>query len=214
MKSVLIIGLGRFGRHMATKMSELGNDVMAVDMSEERVNEILPYVTDAQIGDCTNELFVQSIGVSNFDLCVVAIGDNFQASLETTALLKDHGAKYVLARACSDVGEKFLLRNGADEVAYAERDIAQKLAVKHSNDSIFDYIELTDDFSIYEISVPHGWVGKSIAALLIRTKHNISILATKEHGVFYPQPAPDYVFKGDETLVVMGRNDRVQALVK
>ena len=140
MKSILIIGLGRFGKHMAQKFSEQGNDILAVDTDEDRVNAVLPFVTDAQIGDATNEMFVESLGVANFDLCVVAIGDNFQSSLETTSLLKDMGAKFVLSRASRDVHAKFLLRNGADEVVYTEKETAERLAVKYGNDSVFDYI--------------------------------------------------------------------------
>lgn len=162
MKSILIIGLGRFGKHMAQKFSEQGNDILAVDTDEDRVNAVLPFVTDAQIGDATNEMFVESLGVANFDLCVVAIGDNFQSSLETTSLLKDMGAKFVLSRASRDVHAKFLLRNGADEVVYTEKETAERLAVKYGNDSVFDYIEINEDYSIYEIGVPDSWVGKSI----------------------------------------------------
>ena len=124
MKSILLIGLGRFGRHMAGKLRELHHEVLAVDKDEERVNDALDLVTHAQIGDSTNPAFIASLGVRNFDMCVVAIGDDFQSSLETTALLKDQGAPYVLARAARDVHAKFLLRNGADDVVYPERQSA------------------------------------------------------------------------------------------
>ena len=132
MKSILLIGLGRFGRHMAEKLHELRHQVLAVDLDENRVNEVLPFVTNAQIGDSTNEAFVSSLGVRNFDLCIVAIGDNFQSSLETAALLKDLGARYVLARANREVHAKFLLRNGADSVVYPEQEMAVRTAVKYS----------------------------------------------------------------------------------
>ena len=150
MKSVLLIGLGRFGRHMAAKLNEMNHEVLAIDIDEQRVNDVLPVVTSAQIGDSTNENFVASLGVRNFDLCVVAIGDNFQSSLETVALLKDYGAPFVVARANRDVHAKFLLRNGADEVVYPEKEMAIRSAVKYSSDNVFDYIELTGDYSIYE----------------------------------------------------------------
>jgi len=157
MKSILLIGLGRFGATMAMKLHELKHEVMAIDISEERINAILPYVTSAQIGDCTNEQYMSSIGVRNFDLCIVAIGDNFQSSLETTALLKDLGAKFVLSRANRDIHAKFLLRNGADQVVYPEKEMAIRSAVRYSTDNIFDYIELTPDHSIYEVPVPSSW---------------------------------------------------------
>ena len=143
MKSVLLIGLGRFGRHMAAKLQELHHEVLAVDKNEERVNDALDLVTHAQIGDSTSEAFIASLGVRNFDLCVVAIGDDFQSSLETTALLKEQGARFVLSRAARDVHAKFLLRNGADDVVYPERETASWAAVRYSSDHIFDYIQLT-----------------------------------------------------------------------
>lgn len=214
MKSILIIGLGRFGKHMAQKFSEQGNDILAVDTDEDRVNAVLPFVTDAQIGDATNEMFVESLGVANFDLCVVAIGDNFQSSLETTSLLKDMGAKFVLSRASRDVHAKFLLRNGADEVVYTEKETAERLAVKYGNDSVFDYIEINEDYSIYEIGVPDSWVGKSILDKEVRTKYNISILATKRGKEIYPLPHPDHVFSETESLMILGRNEDVKRLIK
>ena len=161
MKSVLLIGLGRFGRHMAEKLLEEGNEVLGVDICEERVNDAMDMLTNAQIGGMLPMSFlVESLGVRNFDLCVVAIGDNFQNSLETTALLKDYGAPFVLSRANRDVHAKFLLRNGADRIVYPEKEMAQRMAVKYGNDNIFDCIELTDEYSIYEIPVPEYWVGK------------------------------------------------------
>lgn len=214
MKSILIIGLGRFGRHMAQKFYEQGNDVMAVDIIEERVNVVLPYVTNAQIGDATDEMFLSSLGISDYDLCVVTIGDNFQNSLETTALLKDLGATYVLSRASRDVHAKFLLRNGADEVIYTEKETAERLAVKFGSDSIFNYIELNEEFSIYEISVPSGWVGKSILQKDVRSKYNVSILATKTGESIYPLLHPDHIFTADEILMVLGRNEDVERLIK
>lgn len=214
MKSILIIGLGRFGRHMAQKFNEQGNDILAVDTDEERVNAALPFVTDAQIGDATNEMFVESLGVANFDLCVVAIGDNFQSSLETTALLKDMGARFVLSRASRDVHAKFLLRNGADEVVYTEKETAERLAVKYGNESVFDYIEINEDYSIYEIGVPATWVGKSILDKKVRSKFNISILATKRGKEIYPLPHPDHIFSETESLMILGRNEDVERLIK
>ena len=166
MKSVLLIGLGRFGRHMAQKLQDLGHEVLAVDKDEERVNAALSYVTNAQIGDSTNPQFIGSLGVRNFDLCVVAIGDSFQSSLETTALLKEYGAPFVLSRATRDVHAKFLLRNGADEIVYPEKQMANWAAVRYSSDHIFDYIELTRDYSIFETAVPRSWVGKTVVELM------------------------------------------------
>ena len=134
MKSILIIGLGRFGTHLCMNLSKLDNEIMIVDECEERLEDLLPYVTSAKIGDCTNIKVLESLGVSNFDLCIVCIGNNFQNSLEVTSLLKDLGAKHIVSKANRDIHAKFLLRNGADEVIFPDRDIAEKLAVSLSAD--------------------------------------------------------------------------------
>ena len=214
MKSILVIGLGRFGRHMAKKFSEQNNDVMAIDINEERINNVLSVVTNALIGDATNERLMETIGVRDFDLCVVAIGDNFQSSLETTALLKDLGAKFVLARASRDVHAKFLLRNGADDVIYTEKETAERLAVKYGSDNIFNYIELNDEYSIYEIAVPSSWLNKSILKVNVRSKYGISILATKQGNNIYPLPKPEHVFTDSESLMILGKNEDVSRFIK
>lgn len=213
MKSILLVGLGRFGRHMAQKFFELRHEVLAVDSDEARVNEVLPFVTSAQIGDSTNEAFVSSLGVRNFDLCVVAIGDNFQSSLETTALLKDCGARLVVSRASRDVHAKFLLRNGADQVIYAEKEMAIRTAVRYSYDNIFDYIELTPGYSIYEIPTPPAWVGRTIVQLAVRSRYHISILATKTGERIAPLPGADHELKADERLILMGSNRDVRKIL-
>ena len=214
MKSILVIGLGRFGRHMAKKFSEQNNDVMAIDINEERINNVLSVVTNALIGDATNERFMETIGVRDFDLCVVAIGDNFQSSLETTALLKDLGAKFVLARASRDVHAKFLLRNGADDVIYTEKETAERLAVKYGSDNIVNYIELNDEYSIYEIAVPSSWLNKSILKVNVRSKYGISILATKQGNNIFPLPKPEHVFTDSESLMILGKNEDVSRFIK
>ena len=210
MKSVLLIGLGRFGRHMAEKLRELRHEVLAIDRDEQRVNDILPLVTNAQIGDSSNEQFIESLGVRNFDLCVVAIGDDFQSSLETTALLKEHGAPFVLARAARDVHAKFLLRNGADDVIYPEKQMASWAAVRYSADHIFDYIELTKDHSIFETAVPASWVGKTIVELAVRQRYHINILATRHGDNLEPLPGPAHCFRADETIFILGSNRDAQ----
>ena len=214
MKSILIIGLGRFGRHMAKKFSEQNNDVMAIDINEERINNVLSDITFALIVHVTNERFMETIGARDFDLCVVAIGDNFQSSLETTALLKDLGAKFVLARASRDVHAKFLLRNGADGVIYTEKETAERLAVKYGSDNIFNYIELNEEYSIYEIAVPSSWLNKSILKVNVRSKYGISILATKQGNNIYPLPKPEHVFTDSESLMILGKNEDVSRFIK
>ena len=210
MKSVLLIGLGRFGRHMAQKLRDLHHEVLAVDKNEQRIDAALSYVTSAQIGDGTSEKFIASLGVRNFDLCVVAIGDDFQSSLETTALLKEYGAPFVLSRATRDVHAKFLLRNGADDVIYPEKQMASWAAVRYSSDHIFDYVELTPEYSIYETAVPPAWVGKTVVEMAVRQRYHINILATKCKGDLEPLPGPTHQFQADETIFILGGNPDVQ----
>lgn len=214
MKSVLIIGVGRFGRHLARKFVELGNEVMIVDILEEKMKQIISIVTTAQIGDCTNEDVLKSLGVRNFDICFVCIGDNFQASLEITSLLKEMGANYVVSRANREIHAKFLLRNGADEVVYPEKDIAEKAAIRYSADHVFDYIELTPEYSIVEIPPISVWIGKTIAEISVREKYQMNILATKVNGEIFPVPKADHVFREEEHLIVAAKKNDIVKLLK
>ena len=209
-KSVLLIGLGRFGKHMALKLHELGHEVMAVDKVEERVEDVLPYVTSAQIGDSMNEAFLRSLGVGDYDVCIVAIGNDFQGSLETTSLLKELGAKLVVSRAGRDVQAKFLLRNGADEIIYPEKQVATWAAIRYTADHIYDYIELDKDYAIFEIATPKEWIGRSILDINIRKKYNINIMAIKRDGKMDVKISPEVKFVGDETLMVMGNHKDIQ----
>ncbi len=210
MKNILLIGLGRFGKHIALQLNKLGHEVMAVDSNEERVNEILPIVTNAQIGDSTNKEFLKSLGIGNFDVCIVTIGGNFQNSLETTSLLKELGAKLVVSRAERDVQEKFLLRNGADEVVYPEKQVANWAAIRYTADHIRDYIEVDDAHAIFEVEVPEGWIGKTVGELDIRRKYSINIMATKENGKINMAVSPDTVLTDKITLLVLGAYKKLQ----
>ena len=210
MKSILLIGLGRFGRHIAIKLAELNHQVMAVDNNESRVEAVLPYVRNAQIGDATNEDFIRSLGVRNFDVCIVAIGDNFQSSLETTSLLKELGAKMVVSRAARDVHAKFLLRNGADEVVYPEKQLASWTAIRYSADHIFDYVELDEEHGIFEISIPDAWIGKTVGELDIRKKYNVNIMALRCNGVLDMNIASETLLGDDQTMLVLGNIKNIQ----
>ena len=210
MKSILLIGIGRFGKHIAMDLHRLNHQVMVVDDNEDRINELLPYVTNAQIGDSTNRDFLESLGVNNFDVCFVAIGKDFQSSLETTCTLKELGAKLVVSRAASDVHAKFLLRNGADEVIYPEKQIAKWASIRYSSDHILDYIELDESHAIFEVSVPKAWVGKSILQLDVRRKYNINIMGIKQGGRMNVSVSPDTLLTEDVTLLVLGEYKALQ----
>ncbi len=214
MKSILIIGSGKFGRHLCRKMAELGNQIMLVDIVEENMEEMLPLVVSAKIGDCTNPVVLESLGVSNFDVCFVCISSNFQSSLEITSLLKENGAKKVVSQASRDIQAKFLLRNGADDVVYPDRDIAEKTAVRYSANHVFDYIEVSDEFSIYEIPPLAEWVGKSLRESDIRNRYHVLVLGIKWNGRTNLMPPADYVIRSDEHLMVVGRPEIVDDLLK
>lgn len=209
-KSILLIGLGRFGRHIAMKLDELHHQVMAVDKEDSRVEANLPFVTNAQIGDATNEDFLSSLGIRNFDVCIVAIGDNFQNSLETTSLLKELGAKMVVSRASRDIHAKFLLRNGADEIVYPETQLANWTAIRYSSDHILDYIELDEDYAIFELSVPHEWTGKTVGQLDIRKKYDINIMAVKTNGILNLKVNSDTYLSADSSMLVLGEIKYIQ----
>ncbi|MBP0972731.1 MAG: TrkA family potassium uptake protein [Oscillospiraceae bacterium] len=213
MTTALIIGVGEFGSHIAKRMEELHCEVMAVDMNEERINDILPYVTNAQIGDSTNAEFLRSLGVGNYDICIVALGGLFQSSLETTSLLSELGAKKVISRATNDVQMKFLLKNGADEVVYPEKQMAMRIATKYASDSILDFIQLDNNYSIYEMKVLKAWNGKTLSQLDIRKKFKINVLTIKRGDEVFI-PGPDTVIKGDDIAFVIGEVKDIQKCFK
>ena len=209
-KSVLLIGLGRYGTHVARELSELNHDVLAVDRNEERINGAMQYVTSAQIGDSTNEEFLRSLGVDNFDVCIVTIGKDFQSSLETTSLLKELGGKLVVSRASEDVQEKFLLRNGADEVVYPEKQLAKWTSIRYTADHILDYVEMDAEHSIFEVAIPEKWIGRKVGEIDIRRKYNINILATKVNGKMDLAVTPETVLAANKTMLVFGEDKDLQ----
>ena len=204
MKNVLLIGLGRFGKHMAMDLNRLGHQVMAVDLNEDRINDILPFVTNAQIGDSTNEDFIKSLGVNNYDLCIVAIGNNFQSSLETTSLLKELGSQKVVSRAERDVQAKFLLRNGADSVVYPEKQVAEWAAIRFTADHILDFIEVDDSHAICEVEVPKSWDGKTVGQIDVRRKYNLNIIGIKRGHNIDMAISSETLLSHDITLLVLG----------
>ena len=210
MKNILLIGAGRFGRHIALQLSQLGHQVMTVDLDEERINDVLPFTTNAQIGDSTNPEFLRSLGIGNFDVCMVTISGNFQNSLETTSLLKELGAKCVVSRAERDVQAKFLLRNGADHVVYPEKQMAKWAAIRYTSDHIFDYIEIDGLHAIFEVEVPENWIGKTVGELDIRRKFGINILGVKRSGKTDVSITSDTVLSKKITILALGEYKALQ----
>jgi len=214
MKSVLVIGLGRFGRHLCQTLSRLGNEVMIVDNNDVLVAELADSVTSAKICDCTDENALRALGVHHFDICFVCIGSDFASSLLITSMLKDLGAKRIVAKASADMHMRLLLRNGADEVVYPERDSAERVAARTSASNVFDYIELTDEHAIYEIPPLPSWIGKTILELGVRNKYRINILAVKTGDHLRPLPGADYVFTGQEHILALAARDDARKLLR
>ncbi len=209
MKSFLVIGMGHFGKHLATRLQALGNEVMIIDKNAEVIEDLAPDFQDAQIGDCSNANVLKSLDIKDFDVCFVTVGDDFQASLEISSLLKELGAQNVVAEVDMDTQEKFLLRNGADFVIYPERDIAARMAVKYSANNVFDYLELSEEYGIFEMPPMEAWINKSIRELNIRGKYGMNILGIKKADQINPMPGPEYVFNSEDHVVVLGNKAHV-----
>ena len=214
MKSILLIGVNHFGSMIAKQLHDLGHQVLAVDRDETRINAVLPIVTDAQIGDSTMEVFLKSLGINNFDVCIVTIGSDFQSSLETTSLLKELGGKFVVSRADRMIQEKFLLRNGADEVINPEKQIAKWAAIRYTSNHILDYISLDEDHAIYEVSVPKDWIGKSVGRIDIRKHYGISIMAVKKDGKMQLSVTSETILDENMTMLVLGDHKAMQKCFK
>lgn len=215
MKSFLIVGMGSFGHHLCHALADQKCEVMVADQTSAALEDLLPLVVSAKVGDCTNEEVLRSFDIPSFDACFVCLGDsNVLGSLEITSLLKDLGARKVFSKADNDVQAKFLLRNGADRVIYPEREVAASLAVSESSDSIFDCISLTDEYSIYELQPMDRWIGKSLKELNFRVKYNLTVIASIRSGVIRPNLSPDYTFKSDEHLLVLGRIEDIRKVVR
>lgn len=206
--------MGHFGHHLCKSLAETDCEIMIVDKDETKLEDMLPYVVSAKIGDCTNIEVLRSFDIPSFDTCFVCMGENFQNSLEITSLLKDCGAKRVVSKADKDIQEKFLLRNGADAVIYPNKNMAQRYAIRESSEHIFDYISLDNEYSIYEIEVLDKWVGKSVKDLNFRVKYNLAVLATKKGAKINPVISADRIFERNEHLLVLGTYDDVRKITK
>lgn len=214
MQSMLVIGLGRFGMNLATELAEQGNEVMCVDRDEAPVNRIAPRVTAAQIGDCTDEMVLEALGVNQYDVCFVCISDDFQSSLEITSLLKEHGARKVVSKADRDIHAKFLLKVGADDVVHPERDMAQRAAMRYSMNNVLDYIELADDYALFEMEAPGDWDGRSALDLNIRARFNLNVIGVKKDDHVIPYTDANRPFRRGERLLVCGSTADIKRMTR
>ncbi len=201
--------MGKFGQTLGQKLLEMGDEVMVVDKDEDKMNGLADTYTDAIIANCMFEGNLRALNIPSFDVCVVAIGDDFQSSLEVTSLLKDLGAKWVVSKATTPIQKKFLLRNGADEVVYPDHDIAEKLAVKINSAKVFDYIEINDEYSIFEIAVPSSWAGKTLIALNPRKKYGLNILTVKKGTSVVEGMDANYAFEEGDHMIVFGKTESI-----
>ncbi|MGN1060585.1 MAG: potassium channel family protein [Candidatus Coproplasma sp.] len=208
-KSVLIIGMGRLGTHLAEKMQDLGHDVMILDSREEKIAGLANRFSDARIAEYTRKDVLAALDIPSFDICFVTVGDNLEASILTTVYLKQLGAKYVASRARDDIQCEILKKIGADEIIYADGETADKLAIRHNGNNIFDYVALTDGYAIFEVPIIKQWVGKSIMELDVRKKFKLNIIAIKRDGKLDPAPMPEFVFEAEDHIFVMGKSQDV-----
>ncbi|MEG1528151.1 MAG: TrkA family potassium uptake protein [Clostridia bacterium] len=212
MKSILVIGMGKFGTYLATKLQELNNDILVIDNNPLIIEELASKFPNAQIGDCTKPEVLETLDIPSFDVCFVAIDENFQSSLEITSLLSEMGAKCVVSKASRGTQEKFLKRNGATEVVFPDKDIAERMAVRYSANNIYDCIHLSGDHSIYELPINELWVGKTIQIVDVRKIYGINILAIKQGDNVIPSPLPSYIFKSHDHIIVLGKQQNVLKL--
>ena len=211
MKSILVIGLGKFGKYTIKKLNELGHDVMAVDIDEDRASKMINVADDVRIGDATSQEFLGTLGVRDFDLCIVAVGDGFLESLEITSLLKEMGATKVISRATSGTMEKFLLRNGADAVVFPERQLANWTAIRYSSENIENYIDVTDGYSIFEVKTPRQWDRKRISEIDVRKRYGINILGIRNEKMNM-NPSHDTILYKEDTMLVLGRYEDIHKM--
>ena len=211
MKSILLIGMGKFGQAVGECLRSFGDEVMIVDRNEEVINALAPKYANAVIAGCTNADVLRTFDVPSFDCCIVCVGDDFQSSLEITSLLKELGAQYVISRATTEIHKKFLLRNGADEVIYPDIDIAERLAMKISSSIIHDYFELSDDYAVFELEVPDTWRGSDVMSINPRQKYDMNLLLIrKPEGSIFP-PTAKYVFEVGDHMMVFGNTQNTIA---
>ena len=214
MKTMLVIGLGRFGRHLAFSLTDLDCQVMAIDKNEELVEEAAERVEDARIADCTDEAVLKAIDVESFDCCFVCIGQDFLAAMEITALLKEEGARRVVVKAGSECHANLLLKIGADEIIYPERDMARSSAVRYATDNTLGSFELSEEYAIFEISPPEGWLGKTVAELNVRRKYDVNVIGIRREGKVAPITSGDFVFSEGQTLLLAGEKKALLRLAE
>ena len=213
MKQYIVIGCGRFGSSLATTMNLLGHQVMAIDKSEEVIQNLSDKVTHVAAVDVTDECALRSLGLGNFDVAIVAIGSDIRASIMATLIAKEMGVEQVVCKAKDELQAKVLYKIGADRVVFPERDMGIRVAHNLVSDNILDHIELDPEYSIMEIVTPHKWIGKTLIELDLRAKYEITILAVKNGDTIDVIPSPQEVLTLSSILVVIGKNSNISSII-
>ena len=214
MKTFVVIGLGRFGTAVATELCELGHEVLAIDASEESVQQVADRVTHAVTGDARDPAVLRALGVRNYDCAIVAVGDDVGNSALITLNLKDIGVKRVICKAQSHVHRKVLEKIGADRVVFPEHEMGVKLAQGLSSSNVLNFIELSEDFGIVETAVPREWLGKNLMELNVRARYKVNIIAVRKKGeeAFNVTPGPSTIMETGDTVVALGRTEDINRL--
>ena len=214
MESYAVIGLGRFGSAMAQELMAAGCEVLAIDQDEEKIQRMAESVTDAVVADARDEAVLHSLGIRNYDCCVVAIGSDVAASILITLLLKEAGVAKVVCKASDDIHKKALMKVGADRVVIPEKEMAGRVARSLATPNVMDYIELSDQFAIVERSAPENWVGKSLKELNVRSRFGLSVIAFRRNREMIVSPNPEEPIQQGDVLIVLGREDVLARLKK
>lgn len=213
MKQFVVIGCGRFGKSLALKLSELDQEVLVIDQEEEVINEISPYVTQAVVADVTVEGVMKDLGIQNFDVVIIGMSSNFEASVLATANAKELGVKTVVAKVKDSLNGKIMRKIGADSVIIPEKESGLRLAHHLTKGGIIDFIEVSEEFSMMEVVTPKSWINSKIHDLDVRNKYKVSIIAIRRGEETFINPGPDYVITKNDTLLVLGRTIDVEGLV-
>lgn len=211
-KQFAVIGMGRFGSSIAASLTKMGFEVLAIDASEQRIQEAINLATHAVSADSTDEEALRSLGIRNFDVVVVAIGEDIQASILTTLILKDLGVKMIVVKAQNELHGKVLTKIGADKIVFPERDMGQRVAHHLISPNILEYIEISEDHSIIDLKAPEAMVGKSLKQLDIRAKFKCNVMAIKTNGQMNIAPYADDLIRPDDILVIVGKNEDLSNL--
>lgn len=214
MKSVLLVGLGYFGRMLAEQLDNIGNDVLGIDNDENKVEAAMSHLSEGQIGDATNKEFLESLGVDNFDICFVAIGNRFQESLEVACLLKELNAKKIIAVAYGEIQEKFLKKLGVDEIVNPDKNLARWCSVRFASEKVLDYKEINEECGIFEVACPESWDGKTLIELDVRKKYNISVVGIKTNGKTNLSISTGAPFVAGQILLVIGQIEQIAKVFK